>query len=66
MTAERSSIRGVVETIFYSGPTFSAGRLRRSDERDEQQEPCPDQRFRGGAPSSGTTHAHQGKPIPPP
>jgi exodeoxyribonuclease V alpha subunit len=28
MTAERSSIRGVVETVFYSGPTFSAGRLR--------------------------------------
>ncbi len=28
MTAERTSIRGVVETVFYSGPTFSAGRLR--------------------------------------
>ena len=28
MTAERSSIRGVVETVFYSGPAFSAGRLR--------------------------------------
>ena len=28
MTAERTSIRGVVETIFYSGPAFSAGRLR--------------------------------------
>lgn len=31
MTAERSSIRGVVETVFYSGPAFSAGRLRTSD-----------------------------------
>jgi exodeoxyribonuclease V alpha subunit len=28
MTEERTSIRGVVETVFYSGPTFSAGRLR--------------------------------------
>jgi exodeoxyribonuclease V alpha subunit len=28
MTAERTSIRGVVETVFYSGPAFSAGRLR--------------------------------------
>lgn len=28
MTQERASIRGVVETVFYSGPTFSAGRLR--------------------------------------
>jgi exodeoxyribonuclease V alpha subunit len=28
MTLERASIRGVVETVFYSGPTFSAGRLR--------------------------------------
>jgi exodeoxyribonuclease V alpha subunit len=28
MTVERTSIRGVVETIFYSGPAFSAGRLR--------------------------------------
>jgi exodeoxyribonuclease V alpha subunit len=28
MTAERTSIRGVVEAVFYSGPTFSAGRLR--------------------------------------
>lgn len=28
MTKERASIRGVVETVFYSGPTFSAGRLR--------------------------------------
>jgi exodeoxyribonuclease V alpha subunit len=28
MTAERASIRGVVETVFYSGPTFSAGSLR--------------------------------------
>jgi len=28
-TAEvRSSLRGVVETVFYSGPTFTAGRLR--------------------------------------
>jgi exodeoxyribonuclease V alpha subunit len=31
MTAERASIRGIVETVFYSGPTFSAGRLRRAD-----------------------------------
>jgi exodeoxyribonuclease V alpha subunit len=31
VTAERASIRGVVETVFYSGPTFSAGRLRTSD-----------------------------------
>jgi len=31
MTVERTSIRGVVETVFYSGPTFSAGRLRRAD-----------------------------------
>jgi exodeoxyribonuclease V alpha subunit len=31
MTAERASIRGVVETVFYSGPTFSAGRLRTAD-----------------------------------
>ena len=31
MTAERTSVRGVVETVFYSGPTFSAGRLRRAD-----------------------------------
>jgi exodeoxyribonuclease V alpha subunit len=28
MTAERTSIRGVVETAFYSGLAFSAGRLR--------------------------------------
>jgi exodeoxyribonuclease V alpha subunit len=28
MTLERASIRGVVETVFYSGPAFSAGRLR--------------------------------------
>jgi exodeoxyribonuclease V alpha subunit len=28
MTAERTSIRGVVETVFYAGPAFSAGRLR--------------------------------------
>lgn len=28
MKTERSSVRGVVETVFYSGPTFSAGRLR--------------------------------------
>ena len=28
-TAEvRSSLRGIVETVFYSGPTFTAGRLR--------------------------------------
>ena len=25
---ERASVRGVVETVFYSGPTFTAGRLR--------------------------------------
>lgn len=25
---ERASLRGTVETVFYSGPTFSAGRLR--------------------------------------
>ncbi|MCZ2154733.1 MAG: AAA family ATPase [Bryobacterales bacterium] len=31
MKAERTSVRGVVETVFYSGPTFSAGRLRRTD-----------------------------------
>ena len=31
MTLERTSIRGVVETVFYSGPTFSAGRLRTAD-----------------------------------
>lgn len=31
MTLERTSIRGVVETVFYSGPTFSAGRLRTVD-----------------------------------
>jgi exodeoxyribonuclease V alpha subunit len=28
MIAERTSIRGVVETVFYSGPAFSAGCLR--------------------------------------
>jgi exodeoxyribonuclease V alpha subunit len=27
----RCSIRGIVEMVFYSGPTFSAGRLRTSD-----------------------------------
>ena len=31
MTTERTSIRGVVETVFYSGPAFSAGRLRTAD-----------------------------------
>ncbi len=31
MTAERASIRGVVETVFYSGLTFSAGRLRTAE-----------------------------------
>jgi len=31
MTSERTSIRGVVETVFYSGPAFSAGRLRTAD-----------------------------------
>ena len=31
-TAEaRASLRGVVETVFYSGPTFTAGRLRTPD-----------------------------------
>ncbi len=31
-TAEgRSSLRGIVEMVFYSGPTFSAGRLRTSE-----------------------------------
>ena len=28
---ERSLLRGIVETVFYSGPTFSAGRLRTAD-----------------------------------
>ncbi len=27
-TEGRSSLRGIVETVFYSGPTFTAGRLR--------------------------------------
>jgi exodeoxyribonuclease V alpha subunit len=27
----RSSLRGIVETVFYSGPTFSAGRLRTAE-----------------------------------
>jgi exodeoxyribonuclease V alpha subunit len=27
----RCSLRGIVETVFYSGPTFSAGRLRTAD-----------------------------------
>ena len=31
MTVDRSNVRGVVETVFYSGPAFSAGRLRTSD-----------------------------------
>ena len=31
-TAEaRSSLRGIVETVFYSGPAFTAGRLRTTD-----------------------------------
>ena len=31
-TAEvRASLRGIVETVFYSGPTFSAGRIRTSE-----------------------------------
>ncbi len=30
-TAERTSIRGVVETVFHSGPAFTAGRLRTAD-----------------------------------
>ncbi|MCZ2076070.1 MAG: AAA family ATPase [Bryobacterales bacterium] len=34
MTADRTSIRGTVETVFYSGPTFSAGRLRTSEGED--------------------------------
>ena len=25
---ERCSVRGIVEAVFYSGPTFTAGRLR--------------------------------------
>jgi exodeoxyribonuclease V alpha subunit len=28
---ERALLRGIVETVFYSGPTFSAGRLRTAD-----------------------------------
>ena len=28
---ERSFLRGIVEVVFYSGPTFSAGRLRTAD-----------------------------------
>jgi hypothetical protein len=27
----RASLRGIVETVFYSGPTFSAGRLRTAE-----------------------------------
>ena len=27
----RCSLRGIVEVVFYSGPAFSAGRLRTSD-----------------------------------
>ncbi len=34
MTADRTCIRGTVETVFYSGPTFSAGRLRTSEGND--------------------------------
>lgn len=34
MTADRTCIRGTVETVFYSGPTFSAGRLRTSKGED--------------------------------
>ncbi len=30
-TEARTSLRGVVETVFYSGPTFTAGRLRTPD-----------------------------------
>jgi hypothetical protein len=31
-TAEvRASLRGIVETVFYSGPTFSAGRIRTAE-----------------------------------
>ena len=41
MTAERTSIRGVVETVFYSGPTFSAGRLRTADGALEWREVEP-------------------------
>lgn len=32
-THERTSIRGVVEIVFYSGPAFTAGLLRRSEAR---------------------------------
>ena len=33
-TAEvRCSLRGIVETVFYSGPAFSAGRLRTAGRR---------------------------------
>jgi len=28
---ERALLRGIVETVFYSGPMFSAGRLRTAD-----------------------------------
>ena len=31
MIVERTSIRGVVEAVYYSGPTFTAGRLRTPD-----------------------------------
>jgi exodeoxyribonuclease V alpha subunit len=31
MIVERTSIRGVVEAVYYSGPTFTAGRLRTSE-----------------------------------
>jgi exodeoxyribonuclease V alpha subunit len=34
MTADRTCIRGTVETVFYSGRTFSAGRLRTSEGED--------------------------------
>jgi exodeoxyribonuclease V alpha subunit len=30
-TEARTSLRGIVETVFYSGPTFTAGRLRTPD-----------------------------------
>ena len=30
-TEARASLRGIVETVFYSGPTFTAGRLRTPD-----------------------------------
>jgi hypothetical protein len=31
MTDQRESVRGIVDAVFYSGPTFSAGRLVTAD-----------------------------------